>query len=293
MNDVPSYLEALLHTPLLKRAAAAGALVGLACAALSPFVVLRRLAFVGDGMAHAAFGGLGLALFLFAGSKSDDPAVQLTMLGFCLALAVAVGRATRRREGGQDEGGLAADSAIGIAFSVSMALGALLITLRYRREPQYAPSWEGYLFGSLTTIGQGQVWITLALAAAVLIALVVLHKELAFYTYDETLAELSGLPVGFLHYLFLILLVLTVVLAARIVGIVLVSSSLILPGVAALACSSRLTTALWVAGLVGVASYQLGLYASYRWNVPPGAAVILVQFAAVAAAQVYKRARGA
>jgi zinc transport system permease protein len=229
-------------------------------------------------MAHAAFGGLGLGLFLFVGAQSDDARVQGVILLFCLLLAVAVGRATRRGgpSGGQQR--LREDSAIGIAFAVAMALGALFIVLRQRREPQYTPSWEGYLFGSLTTIGQGQVWLLAVLAVAVLTILFFFHKELTFYSYDETLAEVSGLPVGFLHYLLVILLVLTVVLAARIVGIVLVSSSLVLPGVFALALCRRLGPALVLAGASGVASYEAGLYLSYVWNVPPGSAVILVQF---------------
>jgi len=275
MAEPVSYWQAIQDTPLLQRAVGAGALVGLACACLSPFVVLRRMAFVGDGMAHAAFGGLGLGLFLIAGSRSDDASIQAITIGFCLVLAVAVGLVSRR--GGQSR--ISEDSAIGIAFSVAMALGAMLITLRQRGEGQYAPSWEGYLFGSLLTIGAGQVWLTLALAAAVVVVLVVLHKELMYYTYDENLAEVSGLPVSFLHYLFLLLLVLTVVVAARIVGIVLASASLVLPGLIGLAVCKRLGEAVVFAGVVGVLSYEIGLYGSYVWNVPPGSVVILTQFA--------------
>jgi ABC-type Mn2+/Zn2+ transport system permease subunit len=290
--DEISFWQAVWQTELLQRAVLAGALVGLACAALSPYVVLRRMAFVGDGMAHAAFGGLGVGLFLFAGSQSDDVRVQAVVIVFCLLLAVAVGHATRGA-GLSGPRTLAEDSAIGIAFAVAMALGALLIVLRMRREPQYMPSWEAYLFGSLTTIGQGQVWLTLALAAAVLAALVIFHKEFAFYTYDETLAEVSGLPVAFLHYLFLILLVLTVVVAARIVGIVLVSASLVLPGVFALALCRSLGKTLCLAGAAGVASYEVGLYLSYLWNIPPGSGIILVQFALVVAALTIRRVRAA
>jgi len=273
MAEQISYVEAVLQTPLLQRAVGAGALVGLACACLSPFVVLRRMAFVGDGMAHAAFGGLGLGLFLISGSKSDDAAVQGITIGFCLVLALAVGRVSRRGQGRISE-----DSAIGIAFSVAMALGALLITLRFRSEKHYSPSWEGYLFGSLLTIGEGQVWLTLALASTVVVLLAVLHKEWMFYTYDENLAEVSGLPVSLLHYLFLLLLVLTVVVAARIVGIVLASASLVLPGLASLAVCRSLGSALALAGVLGVVSYEVGLFCSYIWNVPPGSCVILAQF---------------
>ncbi|MCW8132613.1 MAG: metal ABC transporter permease [Planctomycetota bacterium] len=287
MDEPLSYLQAIVATPPLQRAVGAGALVGLTCACLSPFVVLRRMAFVGDGMAHAAFGGLGLGLFLISGSRSDDVAVQAITIGFCLLLALSVGLVSRR--GGHHR--ISEDSAIGIAFSVAMALGALLITLRQRQEAQYAPNWEGYLFGSLITIGGGQVWLTLGLAAAVLAILAALHKELMYYTYDENLAEVSGLPVSFLHYLFLLLLVLTVVVSARLVGIVLVSASLVLPGLIALALCSSLGMAVAAAGLVGVLSYEAGLYASYVWNVPPGSMVILVQFALFLAATGVARVR--
>jgi len=280
-----SFFEALLQTPLLQRALCAGALVGLACACLSPFVVLRRMAFVGDGMAHAAFGGLGLGLFLISGSKSDDVAVQGITIGFCLILAFAIGKVSRRGQGRISE-----DSAIGVAFAVAMALGALLITLRFRSEPQYA-NWEGYLFGNLTTISAGQVGLTLGLAITVVVLLTVLHKEWMYYTYDENLAEVSGLPVSLLHYLFLLLLVLTVVIAARIVGIVLASASLVLPGLAALAVCRSLGSALALAGVLGVVSFEVGLYCSYVWNVPPGSCVILVQFSCFALASVARRLR--
>lgn len=289
MNDSSSYFDALRAMPLLQRAVGAGALVGLACACLSPYVILRRMSFVGDGMAHAAFGGMGLGLFLVAGSHVEDPAVQAITIGFCLLLAVAVGLVSRRAGPAR----ISEDSAIGIAFSVSMALGALLITLRQRAEPQYAPSWEGYLFGSLLTIGADQVWLTLGLAAAVVLILAVLHKELMYYTYDENLAEVSGLPVALLHYLFLLLLVLTVVISSRLVGIVLASASLVLPGLAALAVCKRLGTAVMLAGAIGVLSFEAGLYASYVWNVPPGSAVILVQFFCFAFALGLRRARAA
>jgi len=280
MAEPATYLEAVRETPLLQRAVAVGALSGLACALLSPFVVLRRMAFVGDGMAHAAFGGLGVGLFLFAGSTSEDPSVQGLTIAFCLVLAVLVARVSRRGGSGR----ISEDSAIGIAFSVSMALGALLITLRFRRDPQYSPQWEQYLFGNLLTVGESQVWITLGLTLAVVVVLLALFKELSFYTYDETLAELGGLPAGVLHYLFMLLLVLTVTLTARVIGVVLVSASLVLPGLAALAVSKRLGPALAWAGLLGVVSYEAGLYFSYAWRVPPGSAVILVQFCFVAVA---------
>src|SRR5688572_14966679 len=117
--DEPGFWEAL-SLPLLRRALLAGALAGLCCASLSPLVILRRMAFVGDGMAHAARGGLGLGLFLLSGSRFEDPSVQLVTVLFCLALGLAIGRVSRKAE----SQALAEVGAIGIAFSAGMALGA-------------------------------------------------------------------------------------------------------------------------------------------------------------------------
>lgn len=273
--DGVSFLDAVATTPFLQRAVVAGALAGLCCASLSPLIVLRRMAFIGDGMAHAAFGGIGVALFAIAGSHYEDLSVRLITLGFCLVLGIAVGRATR----GAEAGHIPEDSAIGVAFSVSMALGALLIALRQRREPQYVPAMDSYLFGSLLNIGTGDVVVLAVITLAVLAALALFQKEMLFYAFDARLAEASGLNVGLFHYLFITLLVLTVVTASRVVGIVLVSASLVLPGVIALKLCKRLMPAMALAALTGAVSFELGLYASYMLNVQSGAAIVLIQFA--------------
>jgi ABC-type Mn2+/Zn2+ transport system permease subunit len=274
------FIEALRDTPLLQRGFAAGALAGVCCAALSPLVVLRRMAFVGDGLAHASFGGMGLALFVLTGARFDDLSVQALTILFCVAIGIAVARVSRR---GNTEA-LAEDSAIGIAFSVSMALGAVLIALRQRAQPQYVPPIDTYLFGSLLNIGPNDVLMLVFLTAGVLALLFGLKKEVQFYAFDAGLAEVSGLPAGLIHYLFMILLVLVVVVSSRVVGIVLVSASLILPGVAALKLCRRLQPALIVAALIGVATFETGLYLSYVMNVHPGSMVVLVQFAVLCVA---------
>jgi len=271
------FLTALQSTPLLQRALAAGALAGVCCAALSPLVVLRRMAFVGDGLAHASFGGIGLALFILTDAHFDDAAVQGLTLAFCVAVGLIVARVSRRGSGEA----LAEDSAIGIAFSVSMAMGALLIALRQRSNPQYVPPIDTYLFGSLLNIGPSDLMLLVALAGAVAATLILFRKEIQFYAFDAEIAEIAGLRVGMIHYLFMVLLVLIVAVSARVVGIVLVSASLILPGVAALRVCKRLQPALVVSAILGVVTFEIGLYLSYVWNVHPGSAIVLVQFAAL------------
>jgi manganese/iron transport system permease protein len=215
-----------------------------------------------------------VALFVLVGSQYQDVGVQVLTLAFCLAVAAGIAVTSRQAEGA----GIAEDSAIGVAFSESMALGALFIALRNRREPQYTTSMDTFLFGSVANIGPSDVWTLAAVALLVLAVLILFQKEMLFYTFDPRLAEASGINTAVFHYLFLLLLVLTVVLSSRVVGIVLVSASLVLPGLTGLRCCTRLVDAMVVAALTGVASFELGLYASYEQQVPPGAAIVLVQF---------------
>jgi ABC-type Mn2+/Zn2+ transport system permease subunit len=284
----PSFLQAVAESPLLQRAAVAGALAGLACAALSPLVVLRRMAFIGDGVAHSAFGGMGLALFLLTGSRYGDLSVQLLTLGFCLVVGLAIGIASRNGEAGR----ITEDSAIGVAFAVSMALGALFLALRQRRDPQYVASLDQFLFGSLLNIGTTELVMLAVVAIAAIAILLLFQKEILFYAFDARLAEASGVNVARFHYLFLLLLVLTVVVSARVVGIILVSAALVLPGVTALRLCNRLAPAMLVAALVGVVSAELGLYASYVLSCQSGAAIILIQFALLLLAVLSTSLRG-
>jgi len=274
----PSFFDALA-LPMVQRGLLAGSLCGLCCACLSPLVVLRRMAFIGDGIAHSAFGGMGLALFLIAGSRFEDNSVRLITIAWCLALGLAIGKVTRRG----DLGKLAEDSAIGIAFSVSMAFGALFIALRQQSERQYVQPIDAYLFGNIYYLTDVDVVLLAALTVAVVALLALFFKEIFFYAFDARLAEVSGVDARLIHYLFILLLVLTVVISSRVVGIVLVSASLIMPGVIALRLSARLLPAILLAAAIGVGSFVIGMVLSYFWRVNPGSAIILVQFACLVA----------
>jgi zinc transport system permease protein len=282
--EVPGFFDAIRNTPILVRALEAGALSGFCCACLSPLVVLRRMAFIGDGISHAAFGGIGLALFLMSSAHYDDLSVQVVTVLFCLVIGFGIGLVSRR----SDVSLLSEDSAIGVAFSVSMALGALFLTLRQHANPQYVPPMDTYLFGSMLNIGSRDVWIMLLLALLVLAVLVIFQKELLFYAFDAQLAEVSGLNVRLLHYLFMLILVLTVVVSSRVVGIILVSASLVLPGIAALKICTRLFPAMIVSAVIGVVSFEVGMYVSYAQDVQPGSAIILIQFAVLLLAAGWK-----
>ena len=136
-------------------------------------------------------------------------------------------------------------------------------------------------------IGPADIWMLAGVAAAVVALLVLLQKEILYYAFDARQAEASGLNMGLVHYLFIMLLVLTVAVSARVVGIVLVSASLVIPGVIALKLCRRLAHAMLAAAVVGVASFELGMYISFQQRVHPGAAIILSQFALLLLAWVY------
>lgn len=270
-----TFFEAVANTPMLQYALIAGAMAGVCCACLSPLVVLKRMAFIGDGMAHATFGGLGIALFFLTGARFDSLSVQIATLFFALGLGILMGWVTRRKKNAE---GLGEDSVIGIAFSASMALGALLIALKQQRSPQYVPAMDSFLFGNLLTIGPLDVTLLSIVLFLVLALLILLNKELMFYAFDPLLAEVSGARAVLLHYVFMILLVLTVAASARVAGIVLVSASLVIPGVIALKLCQRLTPALIVSAIIGALSFESGLYVSYELSVPPGSAIVMIQF---------------
>jgi zinc transport system permease protein len=273
-DAIPKFFDALSSSPLIRNAVIAGGLCGACCASLSPLVVLRRMAFVGDGMAHAAFGGIGLAMILIPASTYDDNSVRAVTVLYCLLLGAAIGKASRRG----DASNIAEDSAIGIAFSASVALGALLLKLRQKMDGSYATSVDTYLFGSLINVGAADVVILGALTVAVALILLFFYKEIFFYAFDSRLAEVSGVNARFIHYLFILLLVLTVVVSSRVVGIILVSASLILPGVIALRLCAQLFSAMIAAALIGLVSFLFGMFCSYWLDVNPGSAIVLIQF---------------
>ena len=179
------------------------------------------------------------------------------------------------------------DSAIGVFFAVSMAAGVIFIALRRR----YTGDVFSYLFGNILGVSSSDVVAIAVLAALVLGVIVAFFKEIFFFCFDERLAAISGLPTRFLHYLLLILLALTIVISIKVVGIILVSAFLVIPGAAAKLLSPSFKTMLVVSAAIGTASSLIGLYASYYLEVPPGATIVLIQFLTLVAAIGLKRLR--
>ncbi len=270
---------------LFRDALIAGLALGTVCSLLSVIVVVKRMAFIGEGIAHAGFGGLGTALFLgLAGGGAAHGGgwqADLVVFAFCLATGLAIGMLSRRRH-------VEADSAIGILLVAAMAWGVLVIDLRrnLQNEEWYlrlfgparqAVNLESLLFGSLTNVGPGDVWLSIGVAAGVILLLAAFFKEIVFYAFEETVSQVFGVPARMIHYLVLALLSVTIVLTVRLAGIVLVSALLVIPGATAMLLSRRLGRVLLLSWLVSMIGVLGGLAASVEiGNLSTGPCIVAV-----------------
>ncbi|MFC1662031.1 metal ABC transporter permease, partial [Gemmatimonadota bacterium] len=230
---------------------------GVTCAILAVFVVLRRMAFIGVGISHAALGGVALGLI------AGFPPV-LAAGAFSVGVAWVIGWITRKGE-------VSADTAIGIFFPTAMALGVALISL----SQTYRQDLLAYLFGNILSIGSGDLWLLLVLSGLSLGTLALFFKEFLFLGVDEEAAKAAGLPAAFLNYLLLTILAVTIVSAMKLVGIILVSAFLVIPAATgqALARSVRGMVAISVAS--ALISVAMGLWLSWLWDLPSGASIVL------------------
>ena len=248
----------LLQFAFMQRALAAGVLIGLLCAVVGTYVVHKGLSFMGAGIAHASFGGVALGVWL-----GIHP--LLSALVFCLAVGLGIAWLSLNTQ-------VREDTAIGIFFASTMALGILVIGL----IQGYRQDLFGYLFGSILSVSAADLWIILACAALVLVLLWLFGKDLLFVIFDAEGAAVSGLSANGLYYLLIALVTLTVVVSIKVVGIVLVSALLITPAAAASQLSERFGRILVYAAGISVASTLAGLLLSYAWDTASGATIVMV-----------------
>jgi zinc transport system permease protein len=248
----------ILALEFMQRALAAGVILSTVLATISFFVVLRSFSFIGVGVSHSAFGGVALGAIL--GVSPTGVAVP-----FAVGVANAIGIVSRR-------GKIGIDATIGIFFSLAMAIGIILIGL----SDQYNVDLFGYLFGSILAVTLGDLVLTGILAAFILVTTALLFKEFLFVAFDEEVARASGLPVVFLDHFLLTILALAVVISIKVVGIVLVSALLVIPGSTALQLTRRYGWALLFSILTGLLSSVTGLVLSYYADLASGATIVAV-----------------
>ena len=244
-----------------QRALIGGLLIAATCSLMSFFVIVRRLAFSGMGISHAAFGGVAIGI-----AAGVNPI--LTAGGFCVLVACGIGWFSRK-------GRLHEDAVIGILFTASMALGVLLI----RAADAYNQVLLSYLFGSILAISWVDVVVLAILSVLAIAFLVLFFKELLFFSFDEETATASGVPVRFVYYGLLITMALTIVVSIKLIGIILVSALLVIPGATGLQVWRNYRGALAVSLVTGLASVVTGLFLSFRFDVASGATIVLILFA--------------
>lgn len=259
-----------LAYPFFQRALLAGLVAAILCGALSFFVVLRRLAFVGSGISHAAFGGVALA------ALAGIP----TGLGGLIA-ALLVAGATARASG---EGGVSEDTAVGVFTVAAMAGGVVALGFLTTNVDLF-----GLMFGNILTVAPVDLALLALAAVLVLGLLAAFFRPLLFAAIDEEGARAAGVPVFQMRLLLLALLAVTVVAALKVVGVLLVSALLVLPGAAA-----RKIWDLWPGFLAGSIAFAVlsvvgGLLLSVAIDVAPGAAIILLGTALFLLAPVFRR----
>ena len=247
----------VLSSPFMQKAFMAGILVSLLTGLISVFIVLRKMSFIGAGISHAAFGGVAIGFFT---------GLNPLLTAIIYSIAVAIGIESTGRKGRISE-----DVSIGIFYSVSMALGVALVSL----SKSYNLDLFGYLFGNILAITQTDIILTVITFVLVSGFIVIFLKDLFLCAYNEELAQISGVHVVFLNNLFLISLAVSIVISIRIVGIILVSALLVIPGATARLFARGLLSMIVLSCLTGVVSVISGLLISYEYDIAPGASIVL------------------
>jgi zinc transport system permease protein len=245
----------------IQNAFAAGTAVAIICAVLGLFIVLRKLSFITDGIAHASLAGIAAAIVLGADVMAVAGLVALLS-------GLGINRMRERMK-------ISGDAAIGLLLPVGLAAGIILLSLAHVTSVDVM----SYLFGSILAITQQDVFFIAAFGAAVLAVVAILRKQLFCIAFDEDSARASGLPVSAINYVFFGLVGITVVLALRVAGIMLVSALMIIPPLAALQLKRNFSATLALSAAFGVLSVWAGIIASYYIGVATGAAIALASFA--------------
>ncbi len=199
-----NFLQELLSYEFMRNALLAGVIVSAACGVVGTLVVLNRIVFISGGIAHAAYGGVGIAYFL--GLNPVWGAV-----GFSLLSSLAMGYVHRKEKG-------RADTIIGVMWALGMALGIIFVSL----SPGYKADLMSYLFGSILAVSAADLWLMVVIAVVVLAFVLVFYRLLLAISFDETFSTVRNVPVGLLSMAMIVLIGLTVVISMRVVGLILV-----------------------------------------------------------------------
>lgn len=253
-------MDAFLSFGFLQRALLAGVFVAIACALLGVFLILRRDAMIGHGLAHVAFAGVAIGLFL-----------KVMPLASALVIAVITALGIMKLK---EKAGLYGDTAIAIFSSAGFALGLLLVTL----AQSFNVDLFGYLFGEILAIDPTEVWLSIALAVSVVMIVIINYKKFMYMTFDRESAKASGIKVNRLDILVTTLTAVTVVLGMKIVGLLLVAALVVIPAAAGLQLASNFRQSIVLSSIVAVVSVVLGLVVAFYLDFPASGTIVLLSF---------------
>jgi len=255
------FLE-MFSYPFWRRAIYTGILASVLFGIVGTYVVIKRIVFISDGIAHSSFGGIGLAFFVSAYLFPLDPLLGAAV--FALLSAVGIGVMSKKKV--QRE-----DTAIGIMWVLGMALGALF----YRMTPGYKPSMESFLFGNIYMIGRTDIYLLLILIVGVLITVALFYYELQAVSFDDEFAKVSGLNTDAIYIFLLILVALSIVFLLRFVGIILVIAMLTIPASISSRRSSDIKIIMFYSWILSLFFVLSGLFLSYVFNTPAGPSITI------------------
>ena len=267
MEVITEALAGPFQYGFMVRALIVAVIVGVMCPVAGVYVVTRGLGFMSDGLAHSVLPGVVAAAIFGTAAAS----VFTGGIPMAIVMALISGYLIKRA-------GVSEDASVGILFAALFAIGVLMISIAVSQGISVQVRLEDLLLGNVLGVSRIEVYITLGVAATVMLVLYFLHKELVFSNFDPTGASVVGLPTEKLEYLLLCVLSMVVVIALQAVGVILVISMLITPAAAALQFTRSITGAMLAAALIGVASGISGLYLSFHYNLPSGPVMALVAF---------------
>lgn len=254
----------------MRHAIVAAILASVACGIIGTYVVVKRIVSISGGISHASFGGIGLGYFL-----GVNP--LLTLVPFSILAALGIGLVSRKAR-------ISEDTAIGVFWSMGMALGVIFIGL----TPGYTPDLFSYLFGNILTVPKADIMMMLFLDVVILGIVVMYYKEFMALCFDEEYARVTNVNVRKMYLLLLVLVAITIVILIRVVGIVLVIALLTMPAAVAKQYTHRLHKMMLLAVLLGTVLTLSGLWMSYQFNLPSGATIILLSGALLSISSLLK-----
>jgi zinc transport system permease protein len=248
----------------MQRALIAAVLVSVACGVVGSYVVIKRIVSLSGAISHAAFGGVGLGYFL-----GVNPV--LAAIPFSIISAMAIG-------GVKQITNISEDTGIGILWSVGMAIGVIFINL----TPGYAPDLFSYLFGSILTVNNTDLYIMLILDMIIIATVYLFRREFLAVSFDEEFSKVVGLPALLIYMLLLALVALSVVVLIKVVGVILLIALFTIPAAISKQYTYNLRNLMILATIIGIILTTLGLILSYIFNLASGATIVMVLASAFA-----------